>query len=183
LKKLAGVAGGIAIAAVAAACSSAPSTTSGTETWQGKQVLTPAQLANNNFQPTYPMTFTGPVHATGTFTPPGGNKVKVTVTFHTSAGNLVANADLPGNSNQNAPPTSFNAKTCVATFDLNGTYTVAGGSSTGSFKGATGHGTIRDAYTITLPKLASGACNEANSAQPLAGHTSLVVSGPMTVTS
>jgi len=172
-----------AITALVAACSSGPTKTSGTETWTGKQVLTKAQLSQQNFQPTYPLSFTGPVHATANFTPPGGNADKVQVTFHTTAGNLVANADLPGNSNQNAPPTSFSAKTCVATFDQNGTYVVVGSKSTGSFKNATGHGKIRDAFTVTLPKTASGACNESNSAQPVAGYTTLVVSGPMTVTS
>lgn len=179
MKKLIAVAGIAGAGILAAACSSGPTT--GTETWSGKQVLTPAQLANQNFVPTYPMTFTGPVHATATFMPPGGNQVHVKAIFKTTAGTLVANADIPGNGNLNPNPTSFDSKTCAATFDLNGTYTVDGMASTGSWKAATGHGTIKDVFVLTLPKNSSGACNEANNVAPVSGYTTLVVSGPVTV--
>jgi hypothetical protein len=177
--KLAGVAGGIAIAALAAACSSSPTTTTGTETWQAKE--TGAAVVGSQ-APTYHLTFTGPVKTTGTFTPPNNNAVKSTVTFKTTAGNLVVNADLPQNAN---PPTVFNPKTCLFVQTLTGTYTVVGSKSTGSFKGATGHGTVKDVFSATVPKLANGTCNQSNSAQPLAAgaYTTLYVTGPLTVTS
>ncbi len=179
MKKLAGVAGGIAIAAVAAACSSAPSTTSGTETWQGK--VTGAEVVTSQ-APTYHLTFTGPVQATSTWAPPNNNKTKQTVTFKTTAGNLVVNANIPDNAN---PPTSVNKTTCFFTSTITGTYTVVGSQSTGKFKDATGHGNIKDVFAAQAPKLKSGACNESNNAQPLAAgaYSTLVVSGPMTVTS
>ena len=179
MKKLAGVAGGIAIAAVAAACSSTPATTSGTETWQG---TTTGAAAVTSGAPTYHLTFTGPVHATATWSPPNNNKTKATVTFKTSAGNLVVNADLPNNNN---PPTTTNAKTCLFVQTLTGTYTVVGSTSTGSFKNATGHGSVKDIFHAYGPKLSNGACNQSNSAQPLAAgaYTTLYVSGPMTVNS
>jgi hypothetical protein len=179
LKKLAGVAGGIAIAAVAAACSSAPSTTSGTETWQGK--VTGAAVVTSQ-SPTYHLTFTGPVQATSTWAPPNNNNTKATVTFKTTAGNLVVNADLPDNAN---PPTSVNKTTCFFTSTITGTYTVVGSQSTGKFKDATGHGNIKDVFAAYAPKLKSGACNESNNVQPLptGAYSTLVVSGPMTVTS
>jgi hypothetical protein len=175
--KLAVIPGVLAIAAVAAACSSGPTTTTGTETWQGK-VTGAAAVASNG--PTYPLTFTGPVHATASFTPPNNNAVKSTVTFKTSAGNLTVNADLPDNAN---PPTTSNPTTCLFVSTLTGTYTVVGSKSTGSFKDATGHGTIRDVFSATGPKLSNGQCNQSNSAQPLTAgaYTTLYVSGPMTV--
>ena len=178
MKKLAGVAG-IAIAAVAAACSSAPSTTSGTETWQGK--VTGAEVVTSQ-SPSYDLTFTAPVQATATWAPPNNNKTKQTVTFKTTAGNLTVNADLPDNAN---PPTTVNKTTCFFTSTITGTYTVVGSQSTGKFKAATGHGNIKDVFAAYMLKLKSGACNESNNAQPLAAgaYSTLVVSGPMTVTS
>jgi len=122
------------------------------------------------------------VHATATWSPPNNNKTKATVTFKTSAGNLVVNADLPDNNN---PPTTTNAKTCLFVQTLTGTYTVVGSTSTGSFKNATGHGSVKDIFHAYGPKLSNGACNQSNSAQPLAAgaYTTLYVSGPMTVNS
>jgi hypothetical protein len=94
----------------------------------------------------------------------------------------VVNADIPDNAN---PPTSVNKTTCFFTSTITGTYTVDGSQSTGKFKDATGHGNIKDVFAAYAPKLKTGACNESNSAQPLPGgaYTTLVVSGPMTVTS
>ena len=112
--------GAAAVALAATACSSSPSTVSGTETFQGK-VSGEAVVTSQN--PTYPLTFTGPVAATGTWSPPGGNATKVTTTFKTTAGNLVVNADVP---DANNPPTQTNAKTCFFKSTISGTYTVDG---------------------------------------------------------
>lgn len=191
LEVLSGVA---LVIAVAAACSSSSSTTakstasamptkvSGTEVFQGRQTLTAAEAANQNFTPTYPLVFTGPVAATGTWSPPGGNTTKVTTTFKTSAGNLVVNADVP---NANNPPTAANVTTCRMTFTIAGTYTVVGAQSTGKFQGATGSGKLVDVFQATGPRLSSGKCNTSPSAQPLpspAPFTTFYAAGPLTVT-
>ena len=166
-----------------AACSSSPTKTTGTEVFQGKQPLTGADLANQKFTPTYPLAFTGPVAATATWSPPGGNATKVTTTFKTTAGNLVVNADVP---NANNPPTTVNPTTCLTTSTITGTYTVVGDQSTGKFKGATGSGKIVDVFQGTVPKLSNGKCNTSNNAEPLSNGlavTTFYASGPLTVTS
>jgi hypothetical protein len=184
MRKLVVLAGTAAIITVACACSSSSSSTpakvTGTEVFQGRQPLDAAALANQNFTPTYPLTFTGPVVATATWSPPGGNATKVTTTFKTTAGNLVVNADVP---NANNPPTTTNATTCLSTSTITGTYTVVGGQSTGKFKGATGNGKIVDVFQATLPKLSNGKCNESQNAQPLPNGavTTFYASGPLTI--
>jgi len=178
--KLTALAGAVAITATTVACSSTPSTTSGTETWQAKE--TGAAVVAGNAPPTYHLTFTGPVKATSTWTPSDNNAVKSTATFKTTAGNLTVDADLPDNGN---PPTTSNATTCLFVQTLTGTYVVDGSKSTGSFKDATGHGTVKDVFSATMPRLSNGKCNTSDNAQPLAAgaYTTLVVSGPMTVKS
>ena len=128
--------GAAAIVLLAGACSSAPTKTTGTETFQG--TATGATVIANST--TYPLKFTGPVTATATWTTPSGNADKVTTTFKTTAGNLVVNADV----NANNPATTVDASTCLAKFTITGTYTVDGAQSTDKFKGATGHGTIKE---------------------------------------
>jgi hypothetical protein len=161
--------GAAAIVLLAGACSSAPTKTTGTETFQG--TATGATVIANST--TYPLKFTGPV--------PGGNADKVTTTFKTTAGNLVVNADV----NANNPATTVDASTCLAKFTITGTYTVDGAKSSGKFKDATGHGTVKDAVQAYLPKLSNGKCNEANNAQPLAAgaQSTFYASGPLTVSS
>ena len=168
------------IAAAAACSSSTPAKVTGTEVFQGKQPLDAAALASQNFTPTYPLAFTGPVVATATWSPPGGNATKVTTTFKTTAGNLVVNADVP---NVNNPPTTTNAATCLSRSTITGTYTVVGDKSTGKFKGATGNGKIVDVFQATSPKLSNGKCNESQNAQPLPNGavTTFYASGPLTI--
>ena len=173
------------IIAAAAACSSSsssstPAKVTGTEVFQGKQPLDAAALANQNFTPTYSLAFTGPVVATATWSPPGGNATKVTTTFKTTAGNLVVNADVP---NVNNPPTTTNAATCLSRSTITGTYTVVGDKSTGKFKSATGNGKILDVFQATVPKLSNGKCNESQNAQPLPNGavTTFYASGPLTI--
>ena len=175
------VLGGAAVIVAAAACSSSTSTTAGTEVIQGKQ-MPGAAVENQNFTPTYPLAFTGPVAATATWSPPGGNATKVATTFKTSAGNLVVNADVP---NANNPPTKINSTTCLAVSTITGTYTVDGSKSTGKFKGATGSGKIVDVFAATAPKLSDGKCNTSPNATPLAAgaYTTFYAAGPLTVTS
>ena len=182
MRKLAVLGGAAAVLVTAAACSSSPTKTTGTEVFQGKQTLSAADVTSSKFTPTYPLAFTGPVSATATWSPPGGNATKVTTTFKTSAGNLVVAADVPDSNN---PPTVTNATTCLVTSTLTGTYTVVGDQSTGKFKDATGSGKIIDVFQAYLPKLSSGKCNTSSSAQPLptGALTTFYASGPLTVTS
>jgi hypothetical protein len=170
--------GAAAVVLLAAACSSSPTKTTGTETFQG--TATGATVIASST--TYPLKFTGPVTATATWTTPSSNADKVTTTFKTTAGNLVVNADV----NANNPATTVDASTCLAKFTISGTYAVDGAQSTDKFKGATGHGTIKDVVQAYLPKLVSnGKCNEANNAQPLAAgaQSTFYASGPLTVSS
>lgn len=178
-QRITAMTGAAAIVLLAAACSSSPTKTTGTETWQGT-VTGAAAVASNTT--TYPLKFTGPVTATATWSTPGGNATKVTTTFKTTAGNLVVNADVP---NVNNPPTQTNAKTCFFKSTITGTYTVDGAKSTDKFKDATGHGTIKDIFQAYGPKLENGQCNQSNNAQPLANGalTTIYISGPLTVSS
>ena len=90
----------------ASAPAATPAASTGTETLAG-QVTGKAAVTGKN-GPTIPLTLTGPVATTSSFTPPGGNGTKAPVTFKTPDGNLVVNADAP---DANQQPT-VNLKTC-----------------------------------------------------------------------
>jgi hypothetical protein len=200
LKKLAGVAGGIAIAAVAAACSSTPATKSGTETISGTesgQAAAAMLSSNSNAQPVFPVfTYTGPVNTSAkNYRLPGnGNNAKTaTDTFVTPAGNLTVTHTRTYQPGNNTAPTVAGQSGDVCTFSLvaeSGTYVVVPSKSTGQFKGATGHGT----YVITLhigAKLPAGktTCNVAdygnNGPTAIAQGSSFTfkATGPLTVPS
>ena len=186
----------VPLALLAAACSSSSSSSSsstasgsathsatptatsmvGTEVMKGT-VTGKAVIANTT---TYHLTLTGPVNTTGTWTSPNGNATKVTTTFTTPAGNLVANADAP---DANNPPTVSNARTCLFKSTIHATYVVDGAKSTGKFAGATGSGDIAVTFAVYAPKLSNGKCNTSNSAQPLtAGAIStFTATGPLTI--
>jgi hypothetical protein len=157
-------------AAVAAGLSLAAcgSTTvkSGTETFSGST----ASTANS---PTVPLKASGVFADTGSIYLADSNSLKGT--FKLSDGNLYV-THSKGVQRQTV------SKTCVAVFTETGTYVVTGG--TGTYKGAAGGvGTYKVTFSATLPKLADGKCNEAQSAQPVKG-TSLTVfhaTGPVKV--
>jgi hypothetical protein len=198
LKKLAGVAGGIAIAAVAAACSSAPSTTSGTETITGTVTGAAAvkSLSSDSAALTFPVfTYTGPVSTTvSNYALPGGNNNKTaTDTLKTSVGNLTithtrTSADI-GNALPTPSATTRSGNTCIFTINAeNGTYVVKSG--TGQFKGATGSGKYSSVIHLgaTLPAgktTCSVSDYGANGPNPIPQGTSFVfkASGPLTVSS
>jgi hypothetical protein len=198
LKKLAGVAGGIAIAAVAAGCSSAPSTTSGTETISGTesgQAAVTILNSNSNTQPVFPVfTYTGPVNTSAkNYRLPGGDAKTETDTLVTPAGNLTLTHTRTYQAGNNTAPTVAGLSGGVCTFSLvaeSGTYVVVPSKSTGQFKGATGHGT----YVVTLhigAKLPAGktTCNIAdygnNGPTAIAQGSSFTfkATGPLTVPS
>jgi hypothetical protein len=201
LKKLAGVTGGIAIAAVAAACSSTPATKSGTETISGTESGQPAATLlnspNSNVQPVFQtFTYVGPVNTSAkNFKLPGnGNNAKTeTDTFVTSVGNLTVTHTRTYQASNSTEPTVVGLSGGVCTFAIteeSGTYVTVPSKSTGQFKGATGHGT----YVITLhigAKLPAGktTCNIAdygNNGPPAIAQGSsftFKATGPLTVPS
>jgi hypothetical protein len=68
---------------------------------------------------------------------------------------------------------SVNSKTCRATFDQKGPFTVAKG--TRAYKGITGYGTVAADFTGTLPREHDGKCDESQNAQPVRGSTHTVI--------
>jgi len=165
----------LGIAGLAAACSSSPSTTSGTEHFSS--VLHGQAALGNSFT----LTYTGPVNTTGSFSTsgpaptPGQEKA-----FDTKAGTLELKVDKVPVNTQNGNPT-----TCAFKADTVVDYTVVGSKSTGKFAGASGSGTVTAIFTGTGPRLSNGKCNESNSAQPIAStaYASFVGAGPLTVSS
>jgi hypothetical protein len=175
---------GVAAAAAIAGCSSSSSTTtaalssstrSGTETITG--TVTGAAVVQQQ-NPTFHLTFAGPVNTTSTWTPPGGNAKSLDVTFKTGAGNMVVHATLL--TNPNSPPTIVNAAACRFSFATKVKYDVLGARSTGSFKGATGNGNVAVAFTADAQKK-NGNCHQ--NAQPIASSAIATFKGggPLTV--
>ena len=154
-----------------------PSTTSGTETMRG-QVTGAAAVSGQN-GPTVPLTLTGPVNTTSSFTPPNSDATHVTVTFKTPAGNMVVNAVAP-DAGQNPVP---NPTTCLMTQTTDATYVVVPAKSTGKFAEATGSGKATFYFTAFAPKLADGKCNTNDNAEPVAkgAIVTFTASGPLTV--
>jgi len=155
--------------------STRPATVSGTERFSGT-VRGAAVVANR--PPTYPLMFTGPVAATGTFTPPDSNSTHQVGVFRTSAGNLVLTATVSG---LNAQPQRAGAG-CLFRVPIRAVYVVDGARSTGRFAGATGHGTLTADTRFTVPRK-NGQCDTSRTAQPVAGSavSVLTASGPLNV--
>ena len=196
--KLAVLAGGIAIAALAAACSSSPTTKSGTETISGTesgQAAANLLGTNSNVQPVFPVfTYTGPVNTSAkNYKLPGGDAKTETDTLVTPVGNLTLTHTRTYQAGNNTVPTVAGQSGDVCTLTLvgeKGTYVTVPAKSTGQFKGATGHGT----YVITLhigAALPAGktACNinafGPNGPKAIAQGSSFTfkASGPLTVSS
>ena len=198
MRKLAVLAGGIAIAA--AACSSGPTTTTGTETITGTATGQAAAANLNNPNQNAPLafptfTYTGPVNTTvKNYTLPGGNNAKTqTDVLKTPVGNLAITHTRTYQPPNNAPPTLTGQSGNVCTFTLigeKGTYVTVPANSTGQFKDATGHGT----YVITInigAALPAGktTCNindfGTNGPKAIAQGSSILfkATGPLTVSS
>jgi hypothetical protein len=164
----------------ASGCSSSSSTTAtitGTEAMRGQATGAAAVSGQNG--PTVPLTLTGPLNTTSSFTPPNSDATHVTVTFKTPAGNMVVAAVAP-DAGQNPVP---NPTTCLMTQTTDATYVVVPAKSTGKFAGATGSGKATFYFTAFAPKLADGKCDTSDSAQPLAkgAIVTFTASGPLTV--
>jgi hypothetical protein len=189
MKKLAALTGIVALVGALGAWSSAsarpadgarPATTPGTETITGK-VTGSAAIATTL---TIPLTFSGVVSTTGTFSPPTSSSAHATITFPTKAGNFVVAAYAP---NSSAPPALVNSATCLYRSTIHATYTVTGAKSTGRFAGATGSGKAILTFQASVPRYTSGShkgqCNTSSTAQPLASGAlaSFSGAGPLTV--
>jgi hypothetical protein len=174
MKKLAMIAGGAALVAGLAACSSSGTSVtathsatasaapkSGSETLTG-QVTGAAALANTT---TFHLKFTGPVNTTGTFSPPNTNATHQAAVFKTAAGDMAVKAIV---SNPNQAPKIVNAAQCRFSFTTIANYAIDGAKSTGSFADAKGSGKATVTFTADAPKLSSGKCNMNQNAQPLA---------------
>jgi len=180
------------LAAGLAACSSSTTTAqnsaatvkassasmSGIERFTGK-VTGAAAVANNT---TIPLTWTGPVRTTGSFSTNGPPPAKGQHhTFATAAGKFtVVVSAVPTNVQK-----VLSASSCQLEYVTTVRYTVDGMASTGKFAGSTGSGVVTVSFTAYLPKLADGKCNMSNNAQPLAKGASAVFNGtgPLTVKS
>jgi hypothetical protein len=199
MRKLAGLAGAIALVAAVGACSSPGSSTgaaaaaaprSGTETitatlagaaaasYLNSGGLTPPSFPSVVFAGVVNTTIRGPVtlgHSTAT---------TVTYTFVTPAGHLTIRRTQKTRSNQLAPA-GRSGSTCYFTASSTGVYTVVGSRSTGKFAGAAGGGTY--VTTVALgADLEPGrtTCSATNAGTVIAKGTSITyrASGPLTVT-
>ena len=192
MRKLAGLAGAIALAAAVGACSSSGGSTGATATAMprsGIETIT-ATLAGapaaSYFDsggitpPSFPsVVFAGVVNTTirGPVTLGGSTGKTVTHTFVTPAGNLTIRRTEKIRNNQLAPA-GQSGSTCYFTASVTGVYTVVGSQSTGKFAGATGSGT----YVTTV---AVGAdlqpgrttCSVSNAGNVIAKGTSITYSG------
>lgn len=169
----------LGIGLTAAACSSSSSSSgpvTGTETFSGTQVMTAAQAASSSFEPTIPLTASGAFSDHGSIHLGGGNKAGPAVIVLGKGDVKVTHAAT----NPNLQPNPVGAASaCVFGVTEAVAYTVTGG--TGSYAGITGgHGTATIVEKVTLPKLAGGKCNEANSAIPTGGSASFSAVGPVT---
>ena len=149
---------------------------SGIETAAG-EVTGAAAVASNT---SIPVTWTGPVVTTGTFSTGGNAPAKGQHhTFKTAAGNLtVAVSATPANTQK-----VLSASSCQFEYVTTVPYRVDGAASTGKFAGSTGSGVVAVTFRAYLPKLASGKCNESNNAQPLTNGAIAAFkgSGPLTI--
>jgi hypothetical protein len=153
------VAGAVAAAGLTAASASQAAGSSGTEYFQ----LVNATVANNA---------PSSIIARGVFTAGGvdhpGNKVD-TVVFPDGTFKIA-------HSNGTGTP-RFNAKTCLTTIALNGTYRLSGG--TGTYAGISGHGIYRLNILIVGARNSAGKCS--NKLPPTAFQQIIKAQGPVSL--
>jgi len=197
VRKLAGLAGAIALAAAAGACSSSGGSTSatatavprsGTETITAMLTGAPAAsyFSGGATPPSFPsVVFAGVVSTTirGPVTLGHSTGKTITHTFVTPAGNFTIRRTEKTRHNQLAPA-GRSGNTCYFTASSTGVYTVVGSQSTGTFAGATGSGTY--VTTVVLgADLQPGrtTCSVSNAGNVIAKGTSITyrASGPLTV--
>jgi hypothetical protein len=142
-----------------AACGSTSSITTGTEHVTANVSGKNATANSTKFN----LTYTGPVDTTGTFITTGNGPVKgQQAVFTTKAGKL----DLVVTSVKNSQSTISTSK-CEIGMTVTVGYTVYGKRSTGSWRDASGTGTVVVKFSGDMPKLKTGACNMSNNAAPI----------------
>lgn len=157
---------GPALAAAAlglAACSSSTSTTTGTQSFNG--------TSHNPNAPVVNVTGAGVVSSHGSVDL-GSTSSKATL--------KMADGDVNINHSKGTTSTSTDTAACTASEVNKGTYTVLGG--TGTYAGATGHGTFRVGFTGKFTPT-NGKCVISQSSTPVSGSITFSASGPMTVKS
>jgi len=198
VRKLAGLAGAIALAAAAGACSSSGGSTSATATAVPRSgtetitaMLTGAPAASyfsggGATPPSFPsVVFAGVVSTTirGPVTLGHSTGKTITHTFVTPAGNFTIRRTEKTRHNQLAPA-GRSGNTCYFTASSTGVYTVVGSQSTGTFAGATGGGTYVTTVVLGADLLPGRTtCSVSNAGTVTAQGTSITyrASGPLTV--
>ena len=119
------------------------------------------------------------VKAYGAFTDTGTLKLPVgnprAFTFEFTRGNLVVlNATGPISG-----PLHLNKTTCAFSRSSSGTFRVLAGNSTGSYAGATGHGTYAFNSSGIAPKMPASTCNTSSDVTPAKVLFAITVRGPL----
>lgn len=197
MRKLAGLAGAIALAAAVGSCSSPGSTSatatatprSGTETITATLTGAPAASYFNSggaTPPSFPsVVFVGVVNTTirGPVTLGHSTAKTATHTFVTPAGDLTIRRTRKIRHDQLAPA-GRSGSACYFTASSTGVYTVVGSQSTGKFAGATGSGTYVTTVVVGAD-LQPGrtTCSVSSVGNLIAKGTSITyrASGPLTV--
>ena len=196
MRKLAGLAGAIALAAAVAACSSSGGSTSATATAKSGTETIAATLtgaaavsylnSGGATPPSFPaVVFAGVVNTTirGPVTLGHSTAKTATHTFVTPAGNLTIRRTRKTHNTQLAPA-GQSGSTCYFTASSTGVYTVVGSQSTGTFAGATGGGTYVTTVVVGADLLPGRTtCSVSSAGTVIAKGTSITyrASGPLTV--
>lgn len=188
MRKLACLAGAIAVAAGVGACGGS-SKVSGTETLTGVVGgAAAANLLNSNANVAVrfsSLVFAGPVKTSVANISLGNNSGRTANhTFVTPAGNFTVTRTVKSKGEPNPSLTGKNGSTCYFTENAGtGSYIVDGSKSTGKFAGASGSGT----YSLTIVAAASllpgkTSCSGNNTGKVTAKGTAITfkASGPMT---
>jgi hypothetical protein len=160
--------GGISVVAVAGAMAATGLTAASASQAAGKSGFEYFQLVNATVANNAPTS----IIARGVFTAGGvdhpGNKVD-TVVFPDGTFKIA-------HSNGTGTP-HFNPKTCLAVFNLNGTYRLSGG--TGAYAGISGHGIYRLNITEVAARNSAGKCS--NKLPPTAFQQIIKAQGPVSL--
>lgn len=176
-RKTIGIVAALGLAGIlAAACSS---TNSGTETFTSGKITNPSILSAK--VTVLPLKWTGPVSASGNINLSGPPPAKgQTHTFITSKGDMVALVTAKPTMSE----TWVDKSTCLAKLVTGVVYSVDGAKSTGSFKSATGSGTVL--VTFESNSELNGKCSLASNAEPITmtgAYGEFTGSGPLTLKS
>ncbi len=189
-KPIAGIVAAFGMALLAAGCGSTSSTKSGTETLSasitGSKAVSLLESQNSNAPLVFPeMTWAGVVSTTAHTVNLGGGSNGGEHTFETPAGDFAV-VHFSKNANGVGSATGPVNGACTFKQAMSGTYTVVTDKSTGSFKGATGHGEFSVTFGGTGPIQAKATtCSVGNNGPNVSGIKSASIvfraSGPLTV--